>query len=65
MKKYAVSYISFFDNVLKLEIVKASGWKDALNKAFGIKGVWLPDDYKAAQEDAFSGEYMFAVKEVS
>ena len=30
MNKFAVGYISFFDNVLKVEIIEAKDWKDAL-----------------------------------
>ena len=32
MNKFVVGYISFFDNVLKVEIVEATDWKDALVK---------------------------------
>ena len=37
MNKFAVGYISFFDNVLKVEIIEAKDWKDALLKHSSIK----------------------------
>lgn len=62
--KYAVAYISFFDNELQLKIVEAEGWKDALNKVFANRGHYLPSDYKEAQAEAFNGNWMFNVIEV-
>jgi hypothetical protein len=32
MSKYAVAYINFFDNSLKLDIFDAEDWRDALIK---------------------------------
>lgn len=65
MKRYAVAYISFFDNVLKLEVVKAKGWKEALSKVAGAELVaYLPDCIEEAKAEAFSGDWMFEVKVV-
>lgn len=66
MKKYVVGYINFFDNVLKLRIVKAEGWYDALHKAFEV-GVYLPVDMKDIEEakaEAFNQDWMFTVQEL-
>jgi hypothetical protein len=66
MRKYAVAYIFFFDNILKLKVIEAKDWKDALIKAFNM-GYWVgfPDDMEEAQEEAFKGDWMFNVIEVA
>ncbi len=66
MKTYAVAYISFYDNTLKIIIVKAKNWKDALIKTFGV-GSWdgFPDDMEEAKEEAFNGDWMFDVTEIN
>lgn len=73
MTKYAVAYISFFENELKVEIVEAAkGWKEALSKHSllldkdGNPGDigWLPDDIDEAKEEAVNADMSFDIKEI-
>lgn len=67
MKRFAVAYFNFFDNDLKLTIVSAGNWRDALVEAGHIDSAVndsLPDDYKDAQVEAFNQDWQFAVEEV-
>ena len=61
--KYAVAHIDLFEHDLKIEIVEASNWKEAL-EIFVSNVNDLPDDLKEAKEEAFNQDWMFAVKEV-
>lgn len=69
--KYVVAAVSFFENELKIEIVEAENWKEALSKhslftEAGDPGdvSWLSDDIDNAKSDAFSGDILFDVLEV-
>ena len=72
MTKYAVGYISFFDNDLQVVIVEATGWKEALSKhpqcvnKDGTPGdfTWLPDDMKEAKDEIINADCEFDVKEI-
>lgn len=74
MKKYAVAYMSFFDNDLQLYTVEATTWKEALVKALsennhpelaGITHESLADDIEVVKEIAFGGDWVFEVKELN
>ena len=56
MKHFAVSYINYFDNDLKLKIVPAKIWKGALESAFPGMAEFLPDDKKQAKIEAANQE---------
>lgn len=69
--KYAVAAVTFHENDLKIEIVDAENWKEALSKhsLFTEDGdpgdvSWLSDDIDNAKSDAFSGDILFDVLEV-
>lgn len=69
--KYAVAAVTFHENVLKIEIVEAENWKEALSKhslftEAGDPGdvSWLSDDIENAKCDAFGGDILFDVLEV-
>jgi len=64
MKKFAVSYITFFDNMLLTKIVEANNWKEALDKSEFMLGYELPDIYEDAQSEAFNCDSMFNVTEI-
>lgn len=71
MKQFVVSYISFFDNDLKMIKVQADCWKTSLvnaNELFGGKEAieWLIDasSLNEAKYRAFSSDCMFDVLEV-
>lgn len=66
-KKWAVSTISFHDNVLKTSIVDANTWEGALCSVDdGYE--WIIDqscgDIDKAKEIAFDGDFMFEVIEI-
>jgi len=66
MKKYAVSYMDFFDNDLTTRIVEVDGdWKDALKEAFprtsnDIHG----DEIEEVKDNAFDQDWLFEVVEI-
>lgn len=68
MKKFAVSWISFYDNILHLEFVDAEDWEEALFKVstFKFDSVEEMDEYgiEDAKREAFDSDCMFEVKEV-
>lgn len=65
MKKFAVGYINFFDNELKINIVEAENWKDALCKGSPMGPDWIESDTMAeAKEKAFDMDSMFDVVEI-
>ena len=72
MTKYAVAYTNADgEDLVKIEIIEASGWKEALishsrcNGGWGPTGPILPDDLEEAKEAA-NGEcgFEFDVKEI-
>lgn len=63
MKKYAVAFVNFFDNDLKIKIVGAEDWRQALNKAFGPKYL-KSDNLVDAKEEAFNQDWLFGVVEL-
>jgi len=66
MKRYAVAFISFSDNEIELNIVETEGnWKDALNLAYPGGFDFKTEDIKEAQKEAFDGDCMFNVKEIT
>jgi hypothetical protein len=72
MKKYIVGYISFFDNVLTVELIEADNWREALSKHSAMLDdegkpddlAWMPDDIEDAKEEAFNADFAFDVKEI-
>ncbi|MCK5386983.1 MAG: hypothetical protein KAJ39_07345 [Gammaproteobacteria bacterium] len=69
--KYVVAAVSFHENELKIEMVEAENWKEALSKhslftEAGDPGdvSWLSDDIEGAKCDAFSGDILFDVLEL-
>lgn len=69
--EYAVAAVSFHENDLKIEMVEAENWKEALSKhslftEAGDPGdvSWLPDDIDDAKSEAFNADIMFDVLEV-
>lgn len=69
--EYAVAAFSFHENELRIEIVEAENWKEALSKhslftEAGDPGdvSWLSDDIDNAKSDAFNGDILFDVLEV-
>ena len=71
--KYAVSYMNFWDNEMEIQIVEASGWKDALSKHTGFNKPeypedhdmsWISDDMKDAKSDMFNADMVFDVIEI-
>jgi len=58
MKKFAVAYTNFFDNDLKIKIVEASDWREALIKAF-------PVVIMETKAQAFGRDVSFAVVEIT
>lgn len=52
MRKFAVGYISFFDNELIIEIVCASDWKEAIFNHSKMKNIkWGEYFYEADLEE--------------
>ncbi len=59
---FIVAFTNFFDNDLKIKIVKAKDWKAAIKDAFNLE--FESDDLETAKEDAFNQDVLFEVKEV-
>ena len=64
MKKFAVSYINFYDNNLQTKIIEANNWKEALDKSEFFTGLELPEDFQEAKQEAFNCDSMFEVVEI-
>jgi len=66
MKKFAVAYTNFLENDLKIKIVEASDWREALIKAFPTVD-WIDRDHNLGEskEFAFSGDALFDVVEIT
>ena len=67
MKRYVVSYTSFYDNDISLELVEAVDWQSAVQKSkFDIEYV-LEDtlDLEEAKQLAFDCDEVFSVLEVT
>lgn len=63
--RYAVAHMSFFDNDLKVKVVKGvANWKGALAEAFDITADDLPDAMEEAQEEAFNQDWLFDAVEI-
>lgn len=62
MAKYIVGYISFYDYDMKLKVIRATGWREALKIAFNFE----PEgkDLQDAQQYAFDNDCMFEVIEL-
>lgn len=65
MKKYAVAYMNFFDNDLKIKIVGSLGWRDALIKAFPIMSWVSSGNLEESKETAFDHDVLFDVVEIT
>jgi len=66
LSKYAVAFINFYDNKLRIEIVNASDWKDAFGIAFpGYEDSISSDDIESAKQEAFNNDWMFEVVELT
>jgi hypothetical protein len=51
MPKYAISFVSFFENELKMEVVEASNELDALREAYNkVHGNAAPEDITDIKE---------------
>ena len=62
MKKYAVSYINFFNNNLITKIVDVDGdWKVAIEAAIPDTAAYLDDDIENAKCQAFDSDWLFDV----
>lgn len=60
--------MSNFENELKLSLVEAAGWRDALFAAGHLDeeaAASMPDTYREAQTEAFNQDWHFAVEEVN
>lgn len=68
MKKYAVAHLNFFDNDLRIKIVEALDWREALIKAFHVME-WVKGAYDWGLEDAkaqaFGQDVLFDVVEIT
>ena len=69
--KYAVAAMSFFENELKIEIVEAKDWFEALSKhsLFLEDGKivdvsWIPNEINAAKDELFNADIVFDVIEI-
>jgi len=62
MKRYAVAHMNLFDNDLKIRIVEASDWRDALIKAFPTMD-WIDREHnlEESKEFAFNSDDLFDV----
>ena len=70
---YAVAAMNFYDNELKVELVEADNWKEAISKHTIFKEQptdktgdvsWLPDNIKEAKDEAFGADIVFDVIEI-
>lgn len=64
---YAVAWMNFFDNELKIEFIWAANWREAvlahsLNNFVGVDDI--PEDIEEAKRAAFDLDSMFDVVEV-
>lgn len=67
MPRFAVGHISFFTNELKLEIIEASDWRQALDKHSSfVNSGWSPEGLTLddAQRSAFDADSAIAVIEI-
>jgi hypothetical protein len=64
MKRFAVGFISFFDNELKIQIVEADDWYSALTKAFPQDFNWPSSSLANAKTYAFDCDSMIEVTEI-
>ena len=65
--KYAVAYINFFDNILKVEIIKADNIRSAVDQHSMIKSENFPDlpeDIEEIQEIFFDFDSCIDVIEI-
>lgn len=70
--KYAVAAVSFLENDLKIEIVEAGNWSEALSKHSlfmdcGKPGdvSWLGNDKSIAKDEAIEADIIFDVIEIA
>lgn len=71
MAKYAVGYMNFFDNDLKVDIIEAGNWKEALSKhsslakyTFEESVGFLSDDFETAKDEAIDVDFLFDIVEI-
>ena len=65
MRKFAVSYINFYDNNLTTEIIESDDWFDALNAHTKVEGAFeLRTTLSNAKCEAFDMDCMIDVVEV-
>ena len=71
--RYAVSYMNFWDNDLKIQIVEANDWKEALSKHTLFNKPeypedhdmsWISDNFETAKEDLSNADMLFDVVEI-
>ncbi len=60
--KFAVAFMDFFENDLKIKIVEADDWREALVKAF--EASFEGETLKEARVAAFNQDYLFNVVEL-
>jgi len=72
--QYAVSYTNLWDYDMKIQIVEASGWKEALSKHTLFNKPeypedhdisWISNDLKTAKEEMFNADMLFDVIELT
>jgi hypothetical protein len=66
MRKFAVSFISLFDNKLQLKIVEANTWREALETSgfLTVEDLPLEIEMEKAQEAALDMEFQFEIVEI-
>ena len=71
MKKFAVGFLSFFENDLIVEVVEADNWRDAIFKHTSLISddmeEWIadmPEGLEEIKEAMFNGEIAIDVKEI-
>lgn len=69
MRRFAVAFVSFFDNSLTIEFVEAPNWQEAIPKHSQLASTqdWvsnMPWDLEAAKQYFFDSDCLFAVEEV-
>jgi hypothetical protein len=63
MKKFVVAYINFFDNELKLNIIEAENWSDAIMKA-GYGDYGICNSLEETQEHFWNSDALINVLEI-
>ena len=68
MKKFAVAYLSYTDNVLSIEVVEAEDWQRAIIKHSRLGDIGpedIADNLEQVKEDFFNWDAAIDVVELS